>query len=491
MSMPIEPLAPHVIHHIAAGEVIDRPVSVVKELVENALDAGATRIEIEIEKGGLQLIKVSDNGHGIAKTDAEFIFSRYSTSKLAKLEDLYALNTYGFRGEALFSIMSVADVSIRTKHDLEEVGYEIATHHGQVSSITPIGTRSGTTIEVRNLFQQFPVRLQSLQPKKEYQVLLKLIQSFVLSQPKVTFLLKHDNKIILSAFGQEDIPLRIENIWNLHTKHQLFFEGNHVHGSVQGWISTPEFFSSNKAQQLIVVNNRLIFSSTIHKAIETGLKNFKHTGKHPRYFLSLQLNPHILDVNIHPQKKQVSILHEPELLEVIRDSLHQALEQQSAKSVRYTASRLFSSDYLPVKDSPQLKIIGDIQQLDHTYLLATTTQGIILVDQHAADERLWYNKLRKDKKLLQKLELHLTEACKNELHDDIYQHSFNEEIDARIATIACHQAIRAGESLGQEIAKELILQITQGGMETLVCPHGRPTHMFITKHQLDRTFRRR
>lgn len=307
--MSIQQLPPHIVHHIAAGEVIDRPVSVLKELIENSLDADATKIEIEIEDGGLSLIKVMDNGSGILQADAVQIFDRYSTSKLFSLDDLYTLSSYGFRGEALFSIMSVGNVVMRTRHSSQTIGSQIETFKGSVEQIHPIGTRVGTTIEVRNLFHQYPVRLRQFEEKTERKWIRKLVESFALHHTKVGFTLSINKKIILHTYKDDELSNRIETVWKLLPPQQLMISSKYLHGSLTGIISTPEFFANNNSQQLLFINHRNITSTAIQQTIEKALLSFKHHGKYPRYILSLEINPHIVDINIHPQKKRIHILH--------------------------------------------------------------------------------------------------------------------------------------------------------------------------------------
>lgn len=489
--MPIRRLPNHLIHHIAAGEVVDRPRSVVKELIENALDAGATRIEIELEKAGLQLIKVSDNGQGIHQDEAELIFERYATSKLQQLSDFSALETLGFRGEALFSIMTAGNVSLTTRQALSEVGTLIRTFQGKVEEIQPIGHKTGSTVIVQDLFHRFPVRRKSFEPKKELREIQQLVHGFAIMHPSVAFRVMHQGRTLFSSYEHEQTLDRLEKIWKVPRSEWVAFKHPLPTGTLSGWLAKPESFAPHSHHQLISLNSRMISAPEIHHALIQGLGTFQYKGKFPRSFLQLQLDPHTLDVNIHPQKTTVQILNQTEILHEISQAVRSAMFQ-SAGDLSYRGSQLFPLQEIEtrVRDTASIHILSDVLQIDHTYLVAHTDRGILLVDQHAADEKLWYNRLRENEKLQEKLSLQLSEAAKTELADDIYQHSFPENVESRIATIACHTAIRAGQPLSQAEMKQLIEKIIAGGTNTVTCPHGRPTFITLSLGQLSQVFRR-
>lgn len=489
----ISPLPLHLVHHIAAGEVIEKPSSVIKELIENALDAGATRIGIVVEKAGLQFIKVTDNGQGISHKDGEMLFTRYATSKVKQLDDLVQLKTHGFRGEALFSIMSVADVEVLTKRTKEKNGSRIQTEHGMVKSITPIGHRTGTTVNIRNLFQRFPVRRKTIHIGKEKKDIRKIVESYALIYPQHAFSLRQDGTLIFSSYEHQSDQERLELFWGIAPNSLLCIEQMTIYGRILGWITTPENFASHNRHQLLSVNKRAIVSPELSRAVETGLHTFRHAGKYPQYAIHLELNPHIVDANIHPQKTQIRLLHLDEVMQELTQAVSKTLARAETKELTYTGQSVFPIlQHAPVSEKQQseFQILGDVLQLENTFLLVLTNQGVLLVDQHSADERLWYNRLLKEKKLLKKIEAHLSEACQNELDDDLYQHSFDDQINGKIATIACHAAIRAGQKLSQIDAKNLIEKLLAGGNQTLTCPHGRPTYIHVSSQQLAQLFRR-
>lgn len=490
----IRRLPQHVIHHIAAGEVIEKPVSVIKELIENSIDAETTRIEVEVLQGGRERITVSDNGKGVGHKSIPLLFERYATSKLETLESFYSLKSLGFRGEALFSIMTAADVTVMTRSYREQEGTWVRTHNGKVEEVRPIGCRIGTTIMIDRLFARFPVRKLALDAKKDLQEIKELIVKYALAYPKISFTLKHNNSILLAFFDQEESVDRIAKTWDISRGDIFELSATEDNWRFTTWIAHPESFANHKKHQLIVVNERPVEMSSLHQAIDQSLQTFRHAGKQPRYVFWLEVSPQMVDVNVHPQKMSVTLAEESQILEQITNRLQQSLSQILPTDLRYTGKDLFSDAFEPVlsvSEQTPLFLTGPFIQLQNTYIITPTQSGFLLIDQHAADERLWYNELLNDKELLAEIEKDISEECKDELADDVYQHSFNDEINARIATIACHQAIRAGQPLNEQEMSELVQDILDGGNETLVCPHGRPTHITISQSQLENMFRRR
>jgi DNA mismatch repair protein MutL len=486
----IKRLPQHIVHHIAAGEVIEKPVSIVKELIENSLDAEATRIEIEVSQGGREKITISDNGHGIERKSIPLLFERYATSKISTFEDFRTVRTLGFRGEALFSIMNAADVTVMTRSYREQEGTWVRTHNGQAEEVHPTGCRVGTTIIIDRLFARFPVRKLTLDAKKDFQQIKQLITAFALAYPSVVFLLKHNGQISLSFFEHEEQIDRISKVWDVPSSKIVEVGSKQNVFQWKGFIAHPETFASHSVHQLVIINKRLIQNEEIKQAIEQGLRSFRHAGKFPRYVCILEIPPEYIDVNVHPQKRTLQIANHQQITDHIRQHIEQSFAQIPVETARYSGSNLFPTDFEGVKEATPLFLAGPYLQLQQTYILTPTDQGFILIDQHAADERLWYNKLLKDNVLLKEIERDLSEECKAELRDDIYQHSFQDQIDSRVATIACHQAIRAGEILTDNEMSDLVQAILNGGTETLVCPHGRPTHILISKNQLESVFRR-
>lgn len=487
----IKRLPEHVVQHIAAGEVIEKPVSIVKELMDNSLDAGATRIDIEIIKGGQEKITVSDNGTGIERKSIPLLFERYATSKLQTLDDFYKLQSLGFRGEAMFSIMAAADVTVMTRSYRDQEGTWVRTHHGKIEEIRPVGCRVGTTIIVNRLFSRFPVRQQALDTKKDFQQIKQLVTQYAIAFPDVSFQLKHAQSVSLSYFEHEELPERIAKTWDIPISDLLELTSVDESGQWNAWIARPESFATHRHHQLIIINHRPVQAPALVQAIDEGFQNFRHAGKFPRYVFMLTVSPQLIDVNVHPQKLTVTLAQENQIIQLIKTQLHQSLSHIQPEDLRYSGKNLFSSDLPTVKEPTPLFLTGPFMQIHNTYIITPTPDGFLMVDQHAADERLWYNTLMNDDELLKSLEKKLSVECQHELADDIYQHSFDDEINARVATIACHQAIRAGEELSEQQMSQLTELILDGGTQTLTCPHGRPTHLLISRDQLESVFRRK
>lgn len=488
----IKRLPPHVVAHIAAGEVIEETTSIIKELLDNALDADATRIEIDLSNGGTNRIKVSDNGHGIQRKSIPLLFERYATSKLRTLEDFQQLNSLGFRGEALYSIMTAADVTIISRAQKDSEGIWVKTFGGRVEEVRPIGCRVGTTVIVERIFNRYPVRKHSLEARKALSATKQLIDRYALANPHLDLILKNNNSIQLSLFSEESEVERVSKIWKIPVEQILALAKSEPDFIMAGWLSHPESFASTSQQQLLIVNNRPVEPpDAIRKAVDAGLKTFRHHGKHPRFVIQVTCPPHLIDQNIHPQKLAVKFWRENEVATWVEEMIDQSLNRIDTSHLRFVgeAVNLEEPYTLSEPDSPYLD--GTYLQLDQTYIMAVTAQGYLLIDQHAADERLWYNRLLSDEDLLDEISQDLSGECEAELDDDIYQHSFPEQINARVATIACHQAIRAGEILSESQMQDLVEEILAGGNSTLVCPHGRPTHIHITTKQLENWFRRR
>lgn len=488
VSTLIQRLPPHVIRQIAAGEVIDRPYSVVKELIENALDAGATRLEIELEKSGLESIKVIDNGSGISTQDLPLVFERYATSKLHQLEDLLQLSSFGFRGEAVYAIASVAEVTLQSKTAHQKIGAEIQSIRGKTGRVQPIGHRQGTTVLVRQLFSTFPVRKKTIHLRKELKDITTLIQAYSVEFPKVHFALVHDGQKIWTSFGEPNVLDRLEDIWSVKPENGIEIKIKDQFFSASGWMSTPEHFVSHRKQMICFINHRMIDAKIIFPAVSAGIKTFFHRNLYPQLYLSLTIPSEFLDVNLHPQKKTVKFLHAEEIFRSIEQAIANHFQQTEATQLTYTGKSIFPET--GVKESSPIIIDGKITQLHQTYLLVPTNQGFLLVDQHAGDERLWYNRLLQQKQKVTELEKNADEATLAELADDEYVHSFEPNIDARVAIIACHTAIRAGQILSQSQMQDLVQRLLASGNNALVCPHGRPTYVSITVSQLARMFRR-
>lgn len=421
-----------VVNKIAAGEIIERPVSIVKELIENSLDAGATEIRIEIEKGGKHLIRVTDDGRGIPSTEALLAFERHATSKLKTSEDLHQVATMGFRGEALASIASVSQVEIKTKYEEEGVGTNIFLVNGECQKQQPIAMPHGTTIESRNLFFNIPARRKFLKSDaSEAGAIQHMVRAFALANPEISFFLYQDQKEILNCPTTSGIRDRIFQIFGAEMLESLL----EIHESLYqfkltGFVSNPAAMKSNRNYQYFFINRRYVKDKVLSNSVYVAYRVFALTGQYPIALLFLEMPPETVDVNVHPAKYEVRFLQQSVVQKGIIDSIQKALQaarpmadfQLAPGSIpRYSSPELnlqrpthftagsampsadpgtASSDTVLQMPSPpgrrmpqegEYKMIG---QYDNTYILLSDESGLILVDQHVAHERILYEQLQ-------------------------------------------------------------------------------------------------
>ena len=323
----IHQLSKHIINQIAAGEVIERPFSVVKELVENAIDAGSTRISIDISNE-CRNIRVADNGSGIHPDDIVLAFSKHATSKIEKTEDLYNIRTMGFRGEALASIISISKLTCITRTKDFETGTKVTCENSEIHKIET-GCAVGTIMEVRDLFYNLPVRLKFLKnPKTEFAYISELVTSMALINTNVGFELKNNDKTVLKTNGLGSLP---EVIKNLYSK-TLFDNLRSAEGfdnlsglKLSGYVSTPDFTRSSKKDYHIFVNSRTVKCPVFMKAIDMAYKNMIPNGKYPFVVLNLELPLDEVDINVHPTKKEVKYRNPNQIFNFIRASLDNSL----------------------------------------------------------------------------------------------------------------------------------------------------------------------
>ena len=316
---------------IAAGEVVERPSSVVKELVENAMDAGATTITVEIEKGGISLIRVTDNGCGMDADDASAAFIVHATSKLQSLEDLFDLHTMGFRGEALSSISAVSKVTLRTKQAGTDKGTSVVVEGGHILKTEPIGAQPGTSITVRDLFYNVPARYKFLKKNHtEAQYIATLIERFALIRTDISFRLLSNGKEILHTPGNDDPDATVYSIYGKNILDSCIkVEEKHENITIRGYVGRPDIARSNRSEQTIFVNERLIKSKTISSAIDEGYKTMLLKGKHAFIILCIYVPPNLVDVNVHPQKSEIRFWNDSELFRAVYHTIQNALLSRS------------------------------------------------------------------------------------------------------------------------------------------------------------------
>lgn len=319
-------LAPEVAHKIAAGEVIERPASVVKELVENSIDAQATQITVEIRQGGIEFIRVQDNGVGIAKDELDLAFQPHATSKIGNAEDLFSLFTLGFRGEALPSMASISKLSMYSRPEGQEHGYKISPQDGEFE-IVPVGTPPGTTVEVKDLFYNVPARLKFLKSASaERRRILDIGTKLALAHPHTAFRIVAENKTVLVTPGNGrllDAILLVEG--NNIANDLIKFQESFAWGSVQGYLGKPRLAKGNRSGQLFVMNGRVIQSQTLRASLEKAYAGLLASRTFPWAILILDLNPNLVDCNVHPAKAEVRFADEQVIFTDVLQTARSAL----------------------------------------------------------------------------------------------------------------------------------------------------------------------
>lgn len=552
--MAIRTLAPEIISKIAAGEVIERPASVVKELIENSLDAQATEIAVEARDGGMKLIKVSDNGTGIPATEVELAFQRYATSKLSKLEDLEKISTLGFRGEALPAIAAVAEIEISTQASSESMGSYLRLRKGEVVHKESRARAQGTTIAVHRLFRYFPARLKFLKsPETENGHIAQTVTHYALAFPEVRFSLTLDGRLSLCTPGDGDLRQVMGEVYGSELARTML-RVEHREGSITitGLTSPPNLSRSSRNYLSFFVNRRWIRSQLLTQALEEAYRGLLQDRQHPIAVINLFLPSPEVDVNIHPAKAQIRFRHEQAVVASTRRAIAAALSQASlasskviffskgfeSRSVAKEAEPVFVVSRPTALELPILRVLG---QLNNTYIVAEGPDGLYLVDQHAAHERIvyerilhqWSQKQIETQGLLQPIAMELSPkeeetfianaellaqfgfviepfgrrsyliralpalAIKGNaletislLLDNLGSGQDNRPWEERVAeSLACHSAVRAGQQLSQEEMRELIKQLEQT-KQPRSCPHGRPTMIHLSSHQLEKEFGR-
>lgn len=334
MSDIIQLLPDHVANQIAAGEVVQRPASVVKELIENSIDASATSITLLLKDAGKTLIQVIDNGKGMSNTDARMCFERHATSKIKDAQDLFNLNTKGFRGEALASIAAVAHVELKTKQENSEVGTQIKIEGNKIISQDVISTSTGTSISVKNLFFNIPARRNFL--KSDTVETRHIIDEFLrvtLAHPNITFILHHNGNEVYHL-KSSNLRKRIVAIFGGKTNEKLVpIEEQTDIISIKGFIGKPEFSKKKRGEQFFFVNNRFIKSAYLNHAVVNAFEGLLEHGYHPSYFLYLTVPPNTIDINIHPTKTEIKFDNEKALYAILRATIKHSLGQYSVAPV--------------------------------------------------------------------------------------------------------------------------------------------------------------
>jgi DNA mismatch repair protein MutL len=383
----IEVLSEELINKIAAGEVIERPASVVKELVENSLDAGATRIIVEVKEYGQKLIKVIDNGEGMEPEDAFKAVLRHATSKIRNTDDLFAINTLGFRGEALASIAAVSRFTLTTKTKNSLEGFSIILEGGNLINSGIVAAEKGTIIEVENLFFNTPARKKFLKSDAvELKHIVEVIERYALIFPKISFRLIHDLKEILHSPSVEEWKDNLASIYGTETAKKLLpIESQKQDIKVSGYICKPYDARNDKTQQALFVNHRWVRNEELNKVIYEAYHSLLFVNKHPIYVINIDLNPTNIDVNIHPTKAEIKIEQIKEVSQVLFDAVREALrqndlipvmdlaeEQQLTFGTSLSKPNPIKAEYKYAFESSQQKTIN-VQESEREYPLTEET----------------------------------------------------------------------------------------------------------------------
>jgi DNA mismatch repair protein MutL len=584
--VPIQQLPDTLVNQIAAGEVVERPASVVKELVENALDAGATRVDIDLEEGGIRLIRIRDDGGGIPADELALAISRHATSKIASLDDLEEVATLGFRGEALPSIASVSRFALSSRTAAQEHGVRLEVDGGRVAPPQPQPHPAGTTVEVRDLFYNVPARRKFLRAERtELGHIEEWLRSLALARPHVELRISHNGRLSRHYKPVRDDGEHLrrvaEALGEEFTTQCLQVEHAGAGLRLRGWVGLPTAARSSADQQYFYVNGRAVRDRTVAHAVRQAYADVLFHGRHPAFVLFLECDPRQVDVNVHPAKHEVRFREQRLVHDFIYRTLHEALkdtragmaaghdavaasagawaapaqsglglpvrEAMSAYAALYRAPAASGpgGGPMPAANQAEAPPLGfALAQLHGIFVLAENAHGLVLVDMHAAHERITYERLKaardgegiRSQPLLVPLSLAVSEreADLAEQHadtlagfgfelrragpqslsvrsvptlladldpralvlgvlSDLREHGQTRRLEeARnelLSTLACHTSVRANRRLGLAEMNALLrdMEATERSGQ---CNHGRPTWVQLSKSELDRLFLR-
>ena len=450
----IQVLSEHVRNQVAAGEVVERPASVVKELVENALDAGATRIEVALEEGGVRLVRVTDDGCGMARVDVERSFLPHATSKLREPEDLEHIASLGFRGEALASIGSIARAQILSRPHDAELGWRVEDEGGRISELVEAGCPAGTSVEVRDLFYNTPARRRFLKrASTEFARCLDVVQRLALAHEGVGFVMTHDGKRVLDVEPEMDLAARVRRAFGAELADALVpVEASHAGARIRlsGYVAPPRFSRRDTARQMWFLNGRYLRDKVLSRCLKEGYRGFLIEGRQPTAFLHLHLDPSTVDVNVSPTKAEVRFREQRQLFGFCVNALREAVAKtdiatpgesmvrsmerrvirEDPNQARFlepgvlrpaapvTAREVSGESYQPSPRTPQAPEVsselkeeshagegavmgevgddlrGPFLQVARTYLVRALPDGFEIIDQHALHERITLEDLR-------------------------------------------------------------------------------------------------
>ena len=571
--MPIRVLTEQTIGKIAAGEVIERPASIVKELLENSLDSNASQISIAFADGGLREIRIADNGCGISSEELPLAIQRHATSKLREFEELSRVATLGFRGEALASIAAVARLQIRSA----EVGRPsslLRTEFGETPDIRAAAGSAGTTVTVSDLFENVPARRKFLrQPSTESTALQRVVAAYAASRPDVAFQLEIDGRPSFATDGSGELRSAATAVFGQEVGHAFLElpgldESARVPGvSASGWVTGPAVTRSHRQQMHVFVNGRLIQHRTLNFVIEECFHTLLMVGRHPVVMIRIEIDPELVDVNVHPTKAEVRFQDERAVCRAVQRAVHAALAGAPTDELPRVSFAIPSVPPMPAmqptlmptparapeagdeeamtnppvspRSVPMLRVLG---QVSASFIIAEGPEGLYLIDQHAAHERVMYEKIRSQissrttdqqpllDPMVIELDPHESAVMERSL-EELNQIGFEIEpfgeqaftlraipaimtgvdirerihlilrelaeggvgeswLDSVAISAACHTSIRAGQVLSISEMRELVNQLEQTE-HPRACGHGRPTMLLMSQGDLQKQFSRR
>jgi DNA mismatch repair protein MutL len=596
MNSKIQILPENLANQIAAGEVVERPASVVKELVENSLDSSASEIFVEIEKGGKTLVRVTDNGHGMGKDDAFLCLERHATSKVKNAEDLFALHTMGFRGEALPAIASVSRLRLTTRSATDDTGWQIYVEGGTIRQADAVGVAPGTVVEVRNLFFNTPGRRKFLRKDEtEFGHIADVVSRLALSRPDIHFRLSHNGRSYLEAYRHNTLEERAAALLGRNVAGNLLpVEADSGNGEMLvGLLGAPGISRSSTGQIYTYVNGRFVRDRVIQHAILEAYRSLLEKRRYPIAVLFIDMPPEMVDVNVHPTKHEVRFRNQQQVHDFIVAALRERLQKVSSESSSVTGSSQpheVEGTYPPLSPAqrdyrervqesltafnekvaiaPAIPAVSTVKgemagwstgqdkasampegwrligQYLNSYLLCQVDDELMLIDQHAAHERIGFEKLRnqlaadgiESQSLLFPvvLELDHREAAvltdhlgdfasfgfeveafggrsftvksvpalvvdvdverlirdlAVELNEIGRSGQLSNEIERVLAVLACHSMVRANQALSQSEMQQLLKDISSIDFGSC-CPHGRPVMHRLSKREVEKLFHR-
>ncbi len=559
------------INKIAAGEVIERPASVVKELIENAIDADASQITVEVKEGGKSFIKVSDNGNGMGKEDLKISIERHSTSKIKDVNDLFNINTLGFRGEALASIGAVSQLSIISK-TIDKDAHQISVENGKIIEEKTVGAPQGTIVEVNNLFFNTPARKKYLKTiQQELSHITDIVTRYALINYKIFFKLIHNGNVLINSAATDSLLNNIVEIYGKDVAKDLIeidYKVKNMH--VKGYVAKPSTTRSDKNHISVYVNGRYIYNKTITNALMDAFHTLLNVNRYPVAVINIEIDAGLIDVNVHPTKKEIRLSIENQIYEnvftAIRNTLTKAELIPDIREEEMTQKVLVETITAVQKQKPKANFVKQESQVTlqttdsiiddeklpirilgivhNCYIIGEDKEGFVVIDQHAAHERVLYEKfmmqlfdknvktqqlispihvelspsdslvLKGNLEIVKKLGFNVEEFGNNsfiirtvpivmsrqqdknvlldvidELHSTKVK-TFDEVKEKIITRMACRAAVKQGDEIGLAEVKNIIKQLYKCNI-AFTCPHGRPVIVRMTISELEKKFRRR